>query len=158
MPAKKYFASAKENKHIMVDKVIIRLGTEAEKQKLLTDWVHTNNVIHDGGYFIVAKIEDTIVGYLWAFKREIPAPVEKEEIFINVIEVIYTNLRCQNIASKMLGELIEIAKNEKVYQVRAFCDIDNIPSHHLWIKNRFSISPTKRDDGTIFGSFVSYVL
>lgn len=137
---------------------IIRLGTDAEKQKLLTDYPNIKNVIRDGGYFIVAKIEDTVVGYLWAFKRKIPAPVEQDEIFINIIEVIYTNLRCQGVASKMISEIIEIAKEEKVYQIRAYCDIGNFPSHRLWLKNKFSISPVKMPDGSISGSFVSYVL
>ena len=138
--------------------MIIRLGTDAEKQNLLTDYPNIKNVIRDGGYFIVAKIEDTVVGYLWAFKREIPAPVEQDEIFINIIEVIYTNLRCQGVASKMISEIIEIAKEEKVYQIRAYCDIGNFPSHRLWLKNKFSISPVKMPDGSISGSFVSYVL
>ena len=138
--------------------MIIRLGTDAEKQKLLTDYPNIKNVIRDGGYFIVAKIEDTVVGYLWAFKRKIPAPVEQDEIFINIIEVIYTNLRCQGVASKMISEIIEIAKEEKVYQIRAYCDIGNVPSHRLWLKNKFSISPVKMPYGSISGSFVSYVL
>ena len=142
----------------MFDKIIIRLGTEDEKQKLLTDYPNVQNVIRDGGYFIIAKIEDTIVGFLWAFKRKIPAPVEQNEFFINVIEVIYTNLRCHGVASKMLNEMIEIAKKEKAYQVRAYCDIGNVSSHHLWLKNKFSISPVKMEDGTIPGSFVSYIL
>ena len=138
--------------------MFIRQGTDAEKQKLLTDYPNIKNVIRDGGYFIVAKIEDTVVGYLWAFKRKIPAPVEQDEIFINIIEVIYTNLRCQGVASKMISEIIEIAKEEKVYQIRAYCDIGNFPSHRLWLKNKFSISPVKMPDGSISGSFVSYVL
>jgi len=142
----------------MFDKIIIRLGTEDEKQKLLTDYPNVQNVIRDGGYFIIAKIEDTIVGFLWAFKRKIPAPVEQNEFFINVIEVIYTNLRCHGVASKMLNEMIEIAKEEKAYQVRAYCDIGNVSSHYLWLKNKFSISPVKMEDGTIRGSFVSYIL
>ena len=49
-------------------------------------------------------------------------------------------------------------RNENVYQVRAYCDIRNIPSHRLWLKNKFSISPVKMPDDTIAGSFVSYVL
>ena len=136
----------------------IRLGTDAEKQELLTDYPNIKNVIRDGGYFIVAKIEDTVVGYLWAFKRKIPAPVEQDEIFINIIEVIYTNLRCQGVASKMISAIIEIAKEEKAYQVRAYCDIGNVSSHRLWLKNKFSISPVKMPDGSISGSFVSYLL
>ena len=142
----------------MHDKAIIRIGTDAEKQKLLNDYPHIKNVVRDGGYFIVAQIEDTIVGYLWCFKRKIPAPVEQDEIFINIIEVIYTNLRCQGMASSMLQKIMEIAKEEKVYQVRAYCDIWNVPSHRLWLKNKFSISPVKMPDGSIAGSFVSFVL
>ena len=142
----------------MHDKVIIRIGTDAEKQNLLMDYPNIKNVIHNGGYFVVAQIEDTIVGYLWAFKRKIPAPVDQNEIFINIIEVIYTNLRCQGIASNMLKAIINIAKEEKAYQVRAYCDIGNVPSHRLWLKNKFSISPVKMPDGSIAGSFVSLVL
>ena len=142
----------------MHDKVITRIGTDAEKQKLLNDYPNIKNVVRDGGYFIVAQIEDTIVGYLWGFKRKIPAPVEQDEIFINIIEVIYTNLRCQGMASSMLQKIMEIAKEEKVYQVRAYCDIWNVPSHRLWLKNKFSISPVKMPDGSIAGSFVSFVL
>ena len=142
----------------MYDKVIIRIGTDAEKQKLLNDYPNIKNVVRDGGYFIVAKIEDTIVGYLWGFKRKIPAPVDQNEIFINIIEVIYTNLRCQGIASNMLKAIINIAKEEKAYQVRAYCDIGNVPSHRLWLKNKFSVSPVKMPDRSIAGSFVSFVL
>lgn len=138
--------------------VKIRFGTEAEKQELLSEYPAIKNVIFDGGYFIVAVIEDTVVGFLWAFRREIPAPVEQSEIFVNIIEVIYTNLRCQGIASAMVREIIRVAKDENVYQVRAFCDIWNIPSHRFWLKNRFSISPAKTPDGAVTGSFVSYVL
>ena len=142
----------------MNDNIMIRLGTEAEKQELLNNHPHVKNVIHDDGYFIIAKIEDTVVGYLWAFKRDIPAPVEQSEIFINIIEVIYTNLRCQGVASAMVKKIIEIAEREKAYQVRAYCDIGNEPSHRLWLKNKFSISPVKMPNGSIPGSFVSYVI
>jgi len=142
----------------MIDKMMIKVGTENEKWELLSNESNAKNVIRDGGYLIVAKIEDRMAGYLWAFKRTIPAPVDQDEIFINIIEVIDTNFRCQGVASKMINELLKIAKKEKVYQVRAYCSIDNVPSHRLWLKNHFSISPIKMQDGSIPGSFVSYVL
>jgi len=142
----------------MLERVVIRFGTELEKEKLINDYPNIQNVIRDGGYFIIAEINDTVVGYLWAFKRKIPAPVEQSEIFINIIEIIYANLWRQGIASQMLNKIINTAKQEDVYQVRAYCDIRNVPSHRLWIKNKFSISPTKMPDGSIAGSFVTYVL
>ncbi len=142
----------------MIENLIVRFGTEFEKEQLLKDYPYMKNVICDGGYFIIAKIEDTIVGCLWAFKRGIPAPIEQNEMFINMIEVTHKDLRCKGIATAMLKEIIRISKNENVYQVRAYCDIRNIPSHRLWLKNRFSISPVKMPDDTIAGSFVSCVL
>ena len=58
----------------------------------------------------------------------------------------------------MLKEIIKTAREENAYQIRAYCDINNISSHRLWLKNGFSISPVKMPDNTIVGSFVSYVL
>ncbi len=142
----------------MIENLIVRFGTELEKEQLLEDYPYMKNVICNGGYFIVAKIEDAIVGCLWAFKRDISAPIEQNEIFINMIEITHKDLRCKGIATAMLKEIIRISKNENVYQVRAYCDIRNIPSHRLWLKNKFSISPVKMPDDTIAGSFVSYVL
>lgn len=138
--------------------VNIRIGTEKEKQKLITTYPYTKNVIGENGYFIIAETDNNMIGFLWAFKRDIPAPIEQSEIFINVIEVLNINLRSLGIGSRMIEKIIEIAKEEKVYQVRAYCDIRNIPSHRLWLKNKFSISPVKMPDNTIVGSFVSYVL
>ena len=138
--------------------VNIRIGTESEKQQLITTYPYTKNVIGENGYFIIAETDNNMIGFLWAFKRDIPAPIEQSEIFINVIEVLNINLRSQGIGSRMIEKIIGIAKEEKVYQVRAYCDIRNIPSHRLWLKNKFSISPVKMPDNTIAGSFVSYVL
>ena len=138
--------------------VNIRIGTESEKQQLITTYPYTKNVIGENGYFIIAETDNNMIGFLWGFKRDMPAPIEQSEIFINVIEVLNINLRSQDIGSRMIEKIIGIEKEEKVYQVRAYCDIRNIPSHRLWLKNKFSISPVKMPDNTIAGSFVSYVL
>ena len=138
--------------------ISIRIGTEKDKQKLTDTYPHTKNVVGGNGYLILAELENEIVGFLWAFQRKIPAPVEQEEIFINVVEVFSADLRCKGVGSRMIAETLQIAKEQGVYQVRAYCDIGNIPSHRLWLKNKFSISPSKMPNGTICGSFVSYVL
>ena len=136
----------------------VRNGTENDKQKLLYDYPNLHKFFGDNGHLIVAEKENDIIGFLWAFVRDIPAPVEAKEMFINAIEVLHTELRCQGIGTQMVQKIIEIARNELVYQVRAYCDITNVPSHRLWLKNKFSISPVKMPDNTIAGSFVSYVL
>ena len=138
--------------------VTIRLGAEKEKELLRTQHSHTVPVLGDGGYLIVAEKNDQIVGFLWAFKRKIPAPIEQEELFINVIEVFSEELRCQGLATKMLEKIREIAVEADCYQLRAYCDIRNVPSHRLWVKNGYGINPVTMPEGTIVGSYVSLVL
>lgn len=136
----------------------VRNGTENDKQKLLNDYPNLHKFFGDNGYLIVAEKENDIIGFLWAFKRDIPAPIEAQEVFINAIEVFNKDLRCQGIGTQMVQRIIEIARNEHVYQVRASVQIENVPSHCLWFKNKFSISPVKLPDTDILGSFVSLVL
>lgn len=138
----------------------IRNGTEKDKQNLLDKYPDLNKffVICDTGYLIVAERENDIIGFLWAFKQDIPAPIEAQEIFINAIEVFNDEWRCQGIGTQMVQKIIEIARKEHVYQVRATVQIGNVASHRLWFKNKFSISPVKMPDADIVGSFVSFVL
>ena len=136
----------------------IRSGTEIDKNTLLNKYPDLDKFFVNNGILIIAEKENEIIGFLWAFKRKIPAPVEAEEMFINVIEILHTDLRCQGIGSEMVQKIIEIARNEQVYQVRASVQIGNVSSHRLWFKNKFSISPVKMPDGKIVGSFVTYVL
>lgn len=136
----------------------IRSGTDKDKQILLSNYPDLQKFFGDIGYLIVAEKENDIIGFLWAFKRDIPAPVEAQEMFINAIEVFHTELRCQGIGTQMVQKIIKIAKNEQVYQVRASVQIGNVASHRLWFKNKFSISPVKLPDTDIVGSFVSLVL
>ena len=67
-------------------------------------------------------------------------------------------MQCQGLATRMLEWLKEIAVAEKVYQLRAYCDIRNVSSHRLWVKNGYGINPITLPDGNIVGSFVSLVL
>ena len=137
---------------------IIRKGSEKEKEEILTKYPGTKNVIRDGGILILAIKCDEIIGFLWMFKREIPAPVNKNEWFINVIDVVDADCRCKGIGSGLVQEAIRCAKDDGVYQIRAYCDIANVSSHMLWLKNGFSISPVRLADGSVPGSFVGLVI
>lgn len=110
------------------------------------------------GRLVIAEDGNDIIGFLWAHKRKISAPVEAEEMFINYIEVFKPELRCRGIGTQMVQRIIEIAKAEQVHQIRAKVRIENAPSHGLWLKNKFSISPAQMPDGNITVSFVGYVL
>ena len=45
------------------------------------------------GRLVIAEDGNNIIGFLWAHKRKISAPVEAEEMFINYIEVFEPELR-----------------------------------------------------------------
>ena len=136
----------------------IRKGTKNDQKILLNDYPNLHKFLGGNGYLIIAEKGNDIIGFLWAFKRDIPAPVEAQEIFINAIEIFNTELRCQGIGTQMVQKIIEIAKSENVYQLRASVQIENVASHRLWFKNKFSISPVKMPNSDIVGSFVSLVL
>jgi len=96
--------------------------------------------------------------FLFAFHREIEAPLNGHtEWFINVVDV-NESMRGQGIGSALIQETIKIAKETNALQVRAYCDIQNVASHMLWLKNGFGISPVKVAGGQIPGSFVTYRL
>ena len=138
--------------------ISVRNGTKKDEQALLDKHPDLHKFFVGDGRLVVAENGQGIVGFLWAHRRKIPAPVDTEEMFINAIEVFDSELRCQGIGTQMVQRIIETAKAEQVYQVRASVQIGNVASHRLWRKNKFSISPVRMPDGSIAGSFVAYVL
>ncbi len=138
--------------------MVIRIGTEKDREWILAKYPYTSAVIRQGGSLVVACEQDEITGFSWSFRRDIPIAVGKTEDFINVIEVFDEGHRCKGIASMIVQKCIETARENGSYQVRAYCDANNIPSHMLWVKNGFSVSPVKMDNNQIVGSYVTYVL
>ena len=136
----------------------IKNGTESDKRRLLSKYPNLDKFFFGDGRLVIAENGNDIVGFLWAHKRKISAPVEAEEMFINYIEVFEPELRCRGIGTQMVQKIIEIARAEQVYQIRAKVKTENMPSHRLWLKNKFSISPAQMPDGNIAVSFVGYVL
>lgn len=136
----------------------IKNGTESDRLRLLSKYPNLDKFFFGNGRLVIAEDGNEIVGFLWAHKRKISAPVEAEEMFINYIEVFEPELRCRGIGTQMIQRIIEIARAEQVYQIRAKVKTENVPSHRLWLKNKFSISPAQMPDGNIAVSFVGYVL
>ena len=131
------------------DEISIWLEKEPSLKNVI--WLGENTLT----LFAVDENEQDIA-FLFAFHREIEAPLNgKTEWFINVIDV-NESMRGQGVASALIQEIIKIAKETNALQVRAYCDIQNVSSHMLWLKNGFGISPVKGASGQIPGSFVTY--
>lgn len=137
----------------------IRMGTLTEKFNLKRIYPGLVQVIKGSGELVVAVESNRIIGFAWVFYRKIPAPLNGEtECFINAIEVFEQRDKNKGTASEMVQYCAERGRKKGCYQLRAYCDIHNVASHRLWLKNRFGISPDKQLDGTISGSFVTLVL
>ena len=138
--------------------MIVRVGNENEKDFILSKYPYTSQVMYQGGTLIVAIDSNSIVGFAWSFRRDIPVSIGKTEDFINVIEVFDAEHRRKRIGSSIVKKCIEVARENGSYQVRAYCDVNNIASHMLWVKNGFAVSPVKMENDQIVGSYVTYKL
>jgi len=140
---------------------MIKIATIEDIEKLINRYPGIANFICKGDEdFTLMYIDNgEIIAVLSAFVREIPAPLNgKTECFINVIDVLDTKYHGKGIGSMLVQESINTAKSKSAMQVRAYCEINNISSHALWLKNDFGISPVKDAGGSIVGSFVTYRL
>lgn len=109
--------------------ISVRNGTKKDEQTLLNKYPDLHKFFVGDGRLVVAESGQEIVGFLWAHRRKIPAPVDAEEMFINAIEVFDSKLRCRGIGTQMVRKIIETAKAEQVHQVRAGVQIGNVASH-----------------------------
>ena len=134
----------------------LRMGNETDKEYILNVRPQAAPLFEGRSYFIIAE-DDDILGFAVVFHRDIEAPVLANEAFINLIETLDENNYKKGIASCLVQKIIEIEEDKNTYQVRAYCEINNIASHRLWLKNGFGISPAKEPNGQILGSFVTYV-
>lgn len=134
----------------------LRMGNETDKEYILNVRPQAAPLFEGRSYFIIAE-DEGILGFAVVFHRDIEAPVPANEAFINLIEVLDEDNHKKGIASCLVQKIIEMEEEKKTYQVRAYCEIQNIASHRLWFKNGFGISPAKESNGQILGSFVTYV-
>ena len=134
----------------------IRIGNEIDKEYILNSRPQAASLFKGRSYFIIAE-DEGILGFAVVFHRDIEAPVPVNEAFINLIEVLDESNHKKGIASCLVQKIIEMEEEKNTYQVRAYCEINNIASHRLWLKNGFGISPVKEANGQIPGSFVTYV-
>lgn len=136
----------------------IQIGTKKDIKTIIKKYPHTKPMISKNGYTVIAISNHEIIGFASLFRRKVPAPIQTNEDFINVIEVFSSENRNRGVASAILCKCKEIAKENGSYQLRAYCDIGNIASHNLWLKNNFGISPVKNNNDIILGSYVTCVL
>ncbi len=136
--------------------VKLRFGNKSDKEYILNMRPHAAALFEGCSYFIVAE-DDEILGFAVVINRDIVATIVAKEAFINLIEILDEHNFNKGIASRLVQRIIKLEEKKNTYQIRAYCDIKNVASHCLWLKNGFGIAPIKQHDGQILGSFVTYV-
>ena len=139
--------------------MMIRQGTAKDRETILRIRPQAARLLSDGegSYLMVAEDNGELLGCAAVFRREIPAPVGKEEAFINLIEVFEEAHRRRGVASSLAREILALEQERQIYQVRAYCDIGNVASHRLWARAGFGIAPVSVG-GRVVGSYATYVL
>lgn len=51
----------------------IRAGNDGEQEFILSEYPYTAQAMHQGGTLIITAYPNTITGFAWSFRRDIPA-------------------------------------------------------------------------------------
>lgn len=139
--------------------VTARLGTDTDRAGILRLRPQAAGLMPggNGSYLMVAEEDGRLLGFAAVFRREIPAPVARDEAFTNVIEVFEAADQRRGVASAMVRQILTVERGRRTYQVRAYCDISNIASHRLWARHGFGIAPVVIGERVV-GSYVTCVL
>lgn len=141
------------------DVMMIRYGTAADRERILRIRPQAAALLSDGegSYLLIAEEDGELLGCAAVFRREIPAPVAKEEAFINLIDVFEEANRRKGVGSSLVREILAVERGRGTYQARAYCEIGHVASHRLWMSCGFGIAPVKIGE-SIVGSYVTCVL
>ena len=114
----------------------------------------------DDGFTLVAEVDDAIAGFLVLRLQVLPAPlVGKAEAFIDIIEV-GPAYRRQGIASQLLQNACDTARETGSCQVRAWSSIDKMEAIPLRLKLEFGLVPAviRQWEMDIHGLYAAKVL
>lgn len=119
----------------------IREASFSEKRQIIRQHPHTKSFLKRKGILSVAAKAGRLLGFAFVQRRKITTEPRLTEDLILVIEVFSPAERCKGIASALVGHIKEQAVAAESYQVIAYYAPDNLPSHKLWIKNQFCVTP-----------------
>lgn len=136
-----------------------REATEEDINKIKEEYgrVLADHVILDNNsYSLVVEKEDMIIGFISTYQKPLTPPLQKDEAFINVIEVHHEH-RNQGIATKLVLKTEHYFKSQGIKQIRAWSSEDKYEAIHLWDKLNYTMNPADIHvkDQIIHGYYVS---
>lgn len=109
---------------------LIDCVNKKELYKKLVDYLEKKECI-----CLVKKIEDRIVGLLWAYEREFNS---EKRVHINYFSVL-REFQNKKIGKELLNKIIEIAKLKKINYIDLNVDEGNKQARFFYEKNKFKV-------------------
>lgn len=116
---------------------------EAWKQRIAEEWSETvaRHIHLTDGFSILALGNGKLVGLISVYWRALPVPLSGVfEGYIDIIEVL-TEFRRQGIATAMIEMAAEHARQQSVYQLRAWNSEDKVEAVTMWKALGFGLCP-----------------
>ena len=135
---------------------------EAWERRIAEEWSETaaRHMHIADGFSILALSDGDPVGLISVHWRRLPAPLAHTiEGYIDIIEVL-AGFRRQGIATRMIELSIERAREQGVYQLRAWSSEDKAEAIPMWEALGFGLCPATTYPGgqEVKGYFVTRVV
>lgn len=135
---------------------MIRVANYKDKRDIIKKYPHTKPYLKRKGILYVDEEDNEYKGFAFVQKRKVVNELNKIEDLILVIEVFQEKDRNKGIASNLVKNIIENAQKNGSYQIIAYYQKNNIASHKLWVKNRFSVIEVFTADSNSLGCIATY--
>lgn len=131
---------------------MVKIATFREKRWIIGQYPHTRKFLNRKGLLYIATENESCIGFAFIQKRRMLNEPSLTEELILVIEVLREELRRKGVASELIDKIKEDAAARGRYQLIAYYQKENIPSHKLWMKNGFGIAVERQaESGKITG-------
>jgi len=118
---------------VLLEKIYIKYGETAKNH------IHTEN----GDYSVASVYEDTPVGFISAYTRNLAAPIgDEKDAYIDIIEVDAAYRRA-GIAAEFVARAEEWAKKAGLLQIRAWSSQDKTEAIPMWRDFGYGLCPAK---------------
>lgn len=135
---------------------MIRVANYRDKRNIMKQYPHTKPYLKRKGTLYIDESDNEYRGFAFVQKRNVVNETNLTEDLILVIEVFLEKDRNKGIASNLVKKIIDDARENGVYQIVAYYQKNNIASHKLWIKNRFSVVEVLTADSKSLGCIATY--
>ena len=92
------------------------------------------------GFLIVALDGENLVGLIFTYWKKLPCSTEECDAYIDILEV-HKNFRRQGIARRLIDMSIARAKQNGMWQIRAWSSEDKVEAIFMWKAPGFGLCP-----------------